>query len=178
MQMGLNMHTSARTNNNLAVASSRPAPGPLLTPCSRRAPTRLSDQFRDRTSGLRELVRFCVVGASGYVVNLSVYAILMGDGLHYLPAAFGSFSLALVNNYSLHRLWTFRTRRGRISDQGLRFLLLSLGNLGANLLLLHWLVSLHVDKVPAEAMAIVLVTPLSFLSAKLWAFARPRAAAV
>jgi dolichol-phosphate mannosyltransferase len=120
-----------------------------------------------------ELVRFCVVGASGYLVNLTLYAILIHAGLHYLPAAVGSFCVAFVNNYSWHRLWTFRAGRGRISDQGLRFLLVSLGNLGANLLLLHWLVSLHVDRLPAEAIATVLVTPMSFLGAKVWAFARP-----
>ena len=136
----------------------------------------LADRLRDSASGVWELVRFCVVGASGYLVNLSVYAILIHAGLHYLPAAVGSFSVAFVNNYSWHRLWTFRARRGRISDQGIRFLLVSLGNLGANLLLLHWLVDLHVDKVLAEAIASVLVTPVSFLGAKVWAFARPHAA--
>lgn len=138
----------------------------------------VGDRLRDSAWGAWELVRFCVVGASGYLVNLTVYTILIGAGSDYLPAAVGSFTVAFLNNYSWHRLWTFRTSRGRISDQGLRFLLVSLGNLGANLLLLHWLVSLHVDKVPAEAMASVLVTPVSFLGAKVWAFARPPAAAV
>ena len=168
------MHTEARAKNNRAVAFSR-ATTPT-SPSIGRAQKLLADRLRDSASGVWELVRFCVVGASGYLVNLSVYAILIHAGLHYLPAAVGSFSVAFVNNYSWHRLWTFRARRGRISDQGLRFLLVSLGNLGANLLLLHWIVGLNVDKVPAEAIASMLVTPVSFLGARMWAFARPRAA--
>ena len=85
------MHTEARAKNNRAVASSsRPATPP--SPRIGRAQKLLDDRLRDSASGVWELVRFCVVGASGYLVNLSVYAILIHAGLHYLPAAVGSFS--------------------------------------------------------------------------------------
>jgi putative flippase GtrA len=127
----------------------------------------------DRPS-LEELLRFALVGASGYIVNLVVYAGLVQTGLHYLPAAIGSFAIAVVNNYSWNRMWTFRSRRGSIYDQGLRFLIVSLCSLGANLLLLQGMVGIHADKLVAQAIAIVLVTPLNFLGSKLWAFARPQ----
>jgi dolichol-phosphate mannosyltransferase len=123
-----------------------------------------------------EFVRFCLVGASGFVVNLAVYSGLLHAGLHYLPAAACSFLLAFTNNYTLNRLWTFRQQRGRLPEQGLRFLLVSLCSLGANLVLLQGLVGLHFDKLTAQAVAIILVTPLNFLGSKLWAFAAPRSA--
>ena len=44
-----------------------------------------------------QLAKFCVVGASGYLVNLAVYAsLLKGAGVHYLPAAVASFLVGSV----------------------------------------------------------------------------------
>jgi dolichol-phosphate mannosyltransferase len=120
-----------------------------------------------------ELAQFCVVGASGYVINLLVYvALLRGADIHYLPAAACSFAVAVANNYTWNRLWTFRGRRGHVYYQGLRFLVVSLASLAANLLVLHVLVALGVGKVVAQAAAIVLVTPLNFVGNKLWSFRR------
>ena len=123
-----------------------------------------------------QLVRFCMVGASGYVVNLGVYSTLVRGGLPYLAAAVGSFALAVVNNYTWNRLWTFRRQRGGVYGQGVRFLVVSLCTLGANLLILHGLVDAGVGRVPAQAVAIILVTPFNFLGSKLWAFARRESA--
>ena len=121
-----------------------------------------------------QLTRFATVGASGYVVNLAVYTLLVkGAGLHYLLAAVCSFLVAVTNNYTWNRLWTFRGQRGHVAYQGLRFLVVSTLALGANLTLLAALVQLGVGKVLAQAIAIVLVTPLNFVGNKLWSF-RPR----
>lgn len=118
-----------------------------------------------------QLARFCTVGASGYVVNLAVYtALLRGADVHYLLAATGSFLVAVTSNYTWNRLWTFRRQRGHVGYQGLRFLVVSTVALVANLLILYGLVRLGVDKVPAQAIAIVLVTPLNFVGNKLWSF--------
>jgi dolichol-phosphate mannosyltransferase len=121
-----------------------------------------------------QLVRFCLVGASGYVVNLAVYALLLkGAGLHYLLAATGSFLVAVTNNYTWNRLWTFRGQRGNVAYQGLRFLVVSTIALAANLVVLHLLVSAAgVGKVLAQAIAIALVTPWNFVGNKLWSFGR------
>ena len=50
------------------------------------------------------------------------------------------------------------------------FLVVSLAALAANLGVLAALVELGVPEVPAQAIAIVVVTPLSFLGNKLWSF--------
>jgi putative flippase GtrA len=120
-----------------------------------------------------QLGKFCAVGASGYLVNLAVYALLLrGAGLHYLLAATGSFLVAVTNNYTWNRVWTFRGQRGHMAYQGLRFLVVSTIALAANLMLLYGLVSLGVGELPAQAVAIVLVTPLNFVGNKLWSFKR------
>jgi putative flippase GtrA len=120
-----------------------------------------------------QLARFCAVGASGYVVNLAVFTLLVhGADLHYLLAATGSFLVAVTNNYTWNRLWTFRGQRGHVAYQGLRFLVVSTLALAANLVILHLLVRLGLGEVPAQAIAIVLVTPLNFVGNKLWSFGR------
>ena len=118
-----------------------------------------------------QLAKFCTVGATGYVVNLAVYtALLHWADFHYLFAAACSFVVAVTNNYTWNRLWTFRGQRGHFAYQGLRFLVVSLVALGANLVCLRLLVALELDKVLAQAIAIVLVTPLNFVGNKLWSF--------
>jgi dolichol-phosphate mannosyltransferase len=122
-----------------------------------------------------QLVKFCVVGASGYVVNLIVYTLLLeGAGLHYVPAAIGSYLVAVTNNYAWNRLWTFRGQRGHVVFQGLRFLVVSTIALGANLLVLHALVQAGLGEVVSQALAIMLVTPVNFVGNKLWSFRHRR----
>jgi putative flippase GtrA len=118
-----------------------------------------------------QLAKFCAVGATGYGVNLGVYAALLrGAGLHYLLAALCSFLVAVTNNYTWNRLWTFRGQRGHFAYQGMRFFVVSVIALGANLVVLDLLVVLGLPKIPAQAIAIVVVTPLNFLGNKLWSF--------
>ena len=57
-----------------------------------------------------------------------------------------------------------------VAAQGARFFVVSLASLGANLLVLHVLVTLGTGKLLAQAVAIVLVTPLNFVGNKLWSF--------
>jgi putative flippase GtrA len=121
-----------------------------------------------------QLAKFCVVGASGYVVNLVVFALLLDAGLHYSVAAACSFLVAVTNNYLWNRLWTFRGQRGHVVHQGLRFFVVSSLALGANLVVLHLLVEAGVGELVAQAIAIVLVTPVNFVGNKLWSFRHRR----
>jgi putative flippase GtrA len=119
-----------------------------------------------------QLAKFSAVGASGYAANLAVYTALLREaGLHYLLAAACSFLVAVTNNYTWNRHWTFRSHRGHVGYQGIRFLAVSLVALGANLAFLHALVTLGASKLAAQAVAVALVVPLNFLGNKLWSFA-------
>jgi putative flippase GtrA len=125
-----------------------------------------------RVANWIQLLKFCAVGSTGYVVNLTVYAALLAAGLGFVAAALCSFVAAVANNYTLNRLITFRERRGRVVVQGARYLSVSLVALMGNIVLLTLLVWAGVGEVPAQGAAIVLVTPVSFLGNKLWSFAR------
>jgi putative flippase GtrA len=124
-----------------------------------------------RRGNWEQLIRFCVVGASGYVVNLAVYSLLvLGLDMHYVPAAICSFLVAVTSNYTWNRLWTFRAQRGHVAYQGMRFLVVSTLALVANLVVLHLLVEAGASEIVAQAIAIVLVTPVNFVGNKLWSF--------
>lgn len=121
----------------------------------------------------QQLGKFCVVGAIGYLINLAVYDALLHGGVHYLVAATCSFLVAVTSNYTWNRHWTFREHRGHVGIQGMRFLVVSLAALAANLVVLHFLIVYgDLDKLPAQAIAIVVVTPLNFVGNKLWSFRR------
>jgi putative flippase GtrA len=131
---------------------------------------RVSGALR-RSHNWLQLLKFCVVGASGYVVNLAVFSVLVKEfDAHYLLAATVSYLVAVTNNYTWNRLWTFRHQRGHYAQQGMRFFVVSTTALGANLLMLHLLVTAGMAEIRAQAIAIVLVTPLNFLGNKLWSF--------
>jgi putative flippase GtrA len=119
-----------------------------------------------------QLAKFCTVGAVGYGVNLAVYSALISAGMHFNLAAACSFLVAVTNNYTWNRLWTFRGQRGHVGYQGLRFFVISLLALGANELLLTAFVAGGVGKVVSQAIAVVLVTPINFVGNKLWSFRR------
>ena len=75
--------------------------------------------------GIRQFVKFGIVGASGFVVNLIVFTIL--QRLTALPiwAAFSiSFMVGGVSNYFLNRWWTFRST-GHAGKEGAQFLFVS-----------------------------------------------------
>ncbi len=124
-----------------------------------------------------QLAKFCVVGASGYLVNLGVYAALLHwAGLHYLWAAVCSFVVAVANNYWWNRHWTFAHAKGHFAYQGVRFFIVSALAFGVNQLFLFLFLDVAgLGKVLSQAIAILFVVPLNFLGNKLWSFrlARP-----
>ena len=131
------------------------------------------NQALRRRHNWEQLLKFCVVGITGYAVNLAVFALLLrGFGVHYIPAAIGSFLVAVTNNYTWNRFWTFKAQRGHYGYQGMRFLVVSTLALLANLGLLAVYVEAGLDEVLAQAIAIVLVTPVNFIGNKLWSFGR------
>jgi putative flippase GtrA len=116
-----------------------------------------------------QLAKFGVVGLSGYVLNLVVYSLLLGLGVH--TAAVISFTVSAGSNYWWNRHWTFASQKGSFALQGIRYLVVTLVALGVNQL---WLL-VFVDwfgwgKVVSQAIAIALIVPVNFLGNKLWSF--------
>jgi putative flippase GtrA len=123
-----------------------------------------------------QLVKFSVVGASGYVINLAAFSALVEfAGVHYRTAAVLAFCVAVTNNFLWNRHWTFEATHTHAGFQAARFLVVSLFALAFNLAVLELLVSVaNTPKIPAQAVAVLAATPLNFVGNKLWSFGRPR----
>jgi putative flippase GtrA len=122
-----------------------------------------------------QLMKFSIVGASGYVINLGTFSVLVeAAGVHYRTAAVLAFCVAVTNNFLWNRHWTFKATDGHAGFQAARFLVVSLLALGLNLIVLEFLVSVGgAPKIPAQAVAILTATPLNFVGNKLWSFGKP-----
>ncbi len=118
-----------------------------------------------------QLVRFAVVGASGYVINLVVFWLATDKAdLHHVLAAVIAFVVAVTNNFLWNRHWTFRASAGHAGFQAARFLTVSVISLGVNLLILQALIALGMPEIGAQAIAVAVATPVNFIGNKLWTF--------
>ncbi len=119
-----------------------------------------------------QLIRFATVGASGYVVNLAVFAVCVHLlAIDYRISAVIAFAVSVINNFWLNRHWTFDAKHDHPMFQGMRFFAVSLVAFGFTYVVLVALVSgAGLPKVVAQAIAIAAGTPLSFLGQKLWSF--------
>jgi dolichol-phosphate mannosyltransferase len=119
-----------------------------------------------------QLLKFGLVGASGYLINLGIFVLLAGVlGVHHLLAAVGAFVVAVTNNFLWNRYWTFGPGEGPAHFQAARFFAVSLASLGLNLVVLQALIASHlVGDLTAQAIAVATAMPFNFLGNKLWAF--------
>lgn len=139
-----------------------------------------ASEFADRLSAAArrpaswwQLAKFGLVGGSGYVINLGVFALLSGNlGLHHAIAAVGAFLVAVTSNFFWNRHWTFTAGDGHAGFQAARFFTVSLAALLINLVVLEALVSgASLGPLTAQAIAVAVAMPFNFLGNKLWTFA-------
>lgn len=121
---------------------------------------------------LLKLVKFCVVGFSGMIVDFGV-TWLCKEKLRwnkYLSNSLG-FILAASNNYLWNRLWTFSSVDSNITRQWGSFLLISAIGLGLNNLIIYLLHGkLHLNFYLSKIIAIVCVTLWNFSMNYLFTF--------
>jgi putative flippase GtrA len=120
-----------------------------------------------------QLLKFGIVGGSGYLINLAVFAVLSGNlGAHHTVAAIGAFAVAVTNNFLWNRYWTFGPGDGSARFQAVRFFTVSVASLLINLAALEALVAgAAVGDLTAQAIAVAIAMPFNFLGNKLWTFA-------
>lgn len=120
---------------------------------------RLSARTGLNQTELTRFIKFAIVGAIGMVVDLTVLTIsreILGLPLT-LAVALG-FSLAVVNNFTLNRFWTFPESRNRpIASQLVQFTVVNLIGLAINEVIV---LGLH------PIFSGVIQDPFAYLSAK------------
>jgi putative flippase GtrA len=126
-----------------------------------------------RPASWLQLFKFGLVGGSGYLINLAVFALLAGTfGVHHVAAAVGAFCVAVSNNFLWNRHWTFGPGEGPAHFQAARFFAVSLASLGINIVVLELLIANSLTgELTAQAIAVAVAMPFNFLGNKLWTFA-------
>lgn len=125
-----------------------------------------------RPASWMQLLKFGIVGGSGYLINLAVFAILAGSfGVHHTVAAIGAFCIAVSNNFIWNRHWTFGPGEDHPAFQAARFFTVSIAALLINLAVLEALVvSASLGLLAAQAIAVAVAMPFNFTGNKLWTF--------
>lgn len=119
----------------------------------------------------RQFVKFCVVGASGYAVNVCAFALALALGVHHLAAAGVAFLVAVTANFWWNRRWTFAACDGAAASQAARFFTVSvLACLFAAASLELFMGTAGLPALAAQPAAVIAATPLNFLGNKAWSF--------
>ena len=118
-----------------------------------------------------QLTRYVIVGACGYVLAMALYAAEIAAGVDPYVAVPPVFVANGLFNFFLNRLWSFPPSGLLLRTELGRFCVVALGSLVVNYASLYVLHDVAGNPpVPAQALAIVIATPVGFLGNKLWSF--------
>lgn len=97
--------------------------------------------------GIRQLVKFAIVGASSTVINLTVLYLMLRllHGHRYISTSV-AFLVSVVNGYVWNRRWTFKAAQAKaVHTQFAQFFLVNLVGWGLDLLII-WLASVPLER--------------------------------
>jgi len=120
----------------------------------------------------RQFIRFAIVGVIQNAINVGTFALAVSGGVPFLLAAVLAAVIALSVSFALNRSFTFGGTSDRTAARAMRFALIWITILLVGLGLLAILVeTLHVPRVLAQTIVIVVGAPISYLSQRRFTFA-------
>ena len=138
---------------------------------------------------MRQLIKYCLVGASSTVIDLGIYWILSRiapDTAWWLLKSI-SFCFGVTNGFIWNRRWTFRARDlGTSRQQYPKFVLTNVIGLGLNLVITKVFLILFTGKLVfganpeartvmlASLCAIPIIVIWNFSASRLWTFRAPK----
>jgi len=123
------------------------------------------------TTRAAQPVKFVIVGAGGYLINLGIFAGLYELGMPYAPNSVLSYFISNAFMYLGNRYFTFRLGHEGFWDAYLRYMLVGALVAGAVVGLLAVLVdAAGIDARLGQAIALLAVTPIAFVLFKRWTF--------
>jgi putative flippase GtrA len=127
--------------------------------------------MRPATSKRAQLLRFCVVGASGYAVNVLAFGVALALSVEQLVAAGIGFLIAMASNFWCNRSWTFAADHRGLARQAVRFFTVSVAACLFALAVLDLLTgTAGVPAMAAQPASVMAALPLSFLGNRTWSF--------
>ncbi|PQV62852.1 Putative flippase GtrA (transmembrane translocase of bactoprenol-linked glucose) [Abditibacterium utsteinense] len=137
---------------------------------------------------MRQLIKFCIVGASSTIIDLGIYAFLL-SAFPQMPWYFSqtiSFCFGVTNGFIWNRLWTFQAHQAGARKQYLKFFASNaigwILNTGLQKVFLVYLTGQLVHSANpssrtlllAKLCAIPIVVIWNFMASRLWTFRAPK----
>ena len=118
----------------------------------------------------KRLLKFCVIGASGVIVNEGLLWLLTEFvGLFYLISSIFSIEASILSNFILNDIWTFRKeRKGIFFKRLLKFNVARIFALGINFAILFGLTSIGLHYLVSNLIGIAIATIFTYLSSLWW----------
>ena len=151
-----------------------------------RYPDAVSEQATVRVLRLRQRIRlamsiwtnwlqfgrYAIVGVTGYAISVATFAVLFhAVGMNSWSAATGAFCLALTNNFTWNRHWTFRAGDGHAGFQATRFVVINISAFILSLGVLRLLIDVAgLPPVGSQAIAVLVAAPPNFVAHRIWSF--------
>lgn len=116
-------------------------------------------------------VRFVLVGAAGFVVNLAMFALLYEAGMPYLAASISSYATSNALMYVGNRYFTFALGHDGFWAAYARYAVVGGVIVGLNAAVLAVLVEVAgLHAVLGQALSLLVLTPVAFSLNKRWTF--------
>ena len=119
---------------------------------------------------MRRFLKFCVVGASGVVVNEGLLFVLTEYvGLFYILSSIIGMEIAIITNFILNDSWTFRDKNnGTFFSRLLRWNSARFLTVLVNLFVLWALTTLGMHYLISNLFGIALATGLAYAMSSKW----------
>jgi putative flippase GtrA len=122
--------------------------------------------------GVRQFVKFGVVGASSTAIDWALYLVMTRFlGVFYLIAKIISFAVSVINSYIWNRRWTFRSKEPKKLHEFSKFMMVALIGLGLNTLIMFLAVEkFKLHDIIGLALATAIVMSWNFIANKYFTF--------
>jgi len=119
---------------------------------------------------MKHFIKYALIGAMNTVVSYLTYSVLLIIGLKYSVALAFSYLIGIMHSYAWNRYWNFRSR-SPFGAETIRFILAYVISFFINLLLLKALIEQAlIQPFIAQAVAIAITAPTTFLLMRYWVF--------
>jgi len=89
---------------------------------------------------VNKIVKFGSVGALGSVTNIAIFSSLTFLNIHYNIASVAAFLVAVTQNYSLNKKWTFKEHNTKTKKKFIKYFILNFISFLINLAVLNIIV--------------------------------------
>ena len=134
--------------------------------------TRFNELVAANPRVVKQFLKFAIVGAIGTCVDVAILVLLKEVvGLNVYVANFFSFSLAVINNYTLNSRWTFGDQEKEHKRQIVQFVIISVVGLALSEMLLYFFHDiLNLYYLVAKVLGILIVLFWNFFANRFWTF--------